>query len=78
MSSSRHPAPISFDPSQYFDGNDGQWSSFVVRAGTPEQTFHVFPATVLQETFVPMVGACKEDALVCETVSSFPTYKASC
>ena len=64
MSSSRRPAPISFPASQYFEGNDGQWSSFVVRVGTPEENFRVFPGTVLGETFVPMAGACKEGAPV--------------
>ncbi|KAF1842153.1 acid protease [Cucurbitaria berberidis CBS 394.84] len=60
--SSRKPAPISFAASQYFDGNDGKWSSFVVRAGTPGQSFRVLPSTVTSETFLPLAGACKEDA----------------
>ncbi|KAL6704358.1 hypothetical protein ACN47E_008314 [Coniothyrium glycines] len=56
------PAPLSFSPSQYFDGNDGRWSSFVVRAGTPEQSFRIFPSTVTSEVFLPMAGACKDGA----------------
>jgi hypothetical protein len=56
---SSKPAPISFAASQYFDGNDGQWSTFVVRAGTPEQSFRVLPSTVTSEVFLPLAGACK-------------------
>ncbi|KAF1935241.1 acid protease [Clathrospora elynae] len=58
------PAPISYAASQYFDGNDGKWSSFVVRAGTPEQSFRVLPSTVTTEIFLPMEGACKENATI--------------
>ncbi|KAH7380033.1 aspartic peptidase domain-containing protein [Pyrenochaeta sp. MPI-SDFR-AT-0127] len=60
--SSRIPSPISFAASQYFDGNDGKWSTFIVRAGTPEQSFRVLPSTVTSETFLPLAGACKEGA----------------
>ncbi|KAF2024468.1 acid protease [Setomelanomma holmii] len=59
-STSRTPTPFSFAASQYFEGPDGQWSSFVVRAGTPEQSFRVLPSTVASETCVPLAGACKD------------------
>jgi hypothetical protein len=59
------PAPISYAASQYFDGNDGKWSTFVIRAGTPEQSFRVLPSTVTSEIFLPLAGACKDD----ETIS---------
>ena len=64
LNSTRTPSPLSFAASQYFDGNDGKWSSFIVRAGTPEQTFRVLPSTVTSETLLPLAGACKEDAPV--------------
>lgn len=57
-SSTRTPAPFVFAASQYFEGPDGQWSSFMVRAGTPGQTFRVLPSTLTSETFLPMAGAC--------------------
>jgi hypothetical protein len=59
------PVPISYAASQYFDGNDGKWSSFVVRAGTPEQSFRVLPSTVTTEILLPLAGACKDN----ETIS---------
>ncbi|KAH8732441.1 aspartic peptidase domain-containing protein [Phaeosphaeriaceae sp. PMI808] len=59
-STPRKPAAFSFPASQYFEGSDGKWSTFVVRVGTPEQSFRVFPSTVTSETFVPLPGGCKE------------------
>ena len=52
------PAPFSYAPSQYFDGNDGQWSTFIVRIGTPPQDFRVLPSTAGQETWVPNPEGC--------------------
>lgn len=52
------PAPYVFPPSQEWFGNDGSWSTFVIRVGTPEQEFHILPATNTQETWVPLPQAC--------------------
>lgn len=52
------PAPFSFAPSQLWDGNDGRWSSFIVRVGTPAQDFRVFPSTAGQETIIPLAQGC--------------------
>lgn len=37
--------PISFAPSQYFDGNDGPWSSFALQIGSDLQVVHLLPST---------------------------------
>ncbi|THY13632.1 acid protease [Aureobasidium pullulans] len=55
------PSPFSFAPSQYWDGNDGSWSSFMVRVGTTPQDFRVFPSTFGQETLIPVPEGCTED-----------------
>lgn len=52
------PKPFSFAPSQAFEGNDGSWSTFVIRVGTPEQVFHVLISTAGQETWVPVPEGC--------------------
>lgn len=52
------PSPYSFPPSQFFEGNDGDWSTFILRVGTPAQSFRVLPATNGQETWVPLIQAC--------------------
>ncbi|KAK4996334.1 hypothetical protein LTR66_004035 [Elasticomyces elasticus] len=41
----KRAGPISLPPSQYFDGDDGWWSSFQIQVGTPPQTVRLFPGT---------------------------------
>lgn len=50
--------PFQYAPSQYWTGNDGTWSSFIVRIGTPAQDFQVFPSTAGQETIIPLPEGC--------------------
>ncbi|OCK83868.1 acid protease [Lepidopterella palustris CBS 459.81] len=52
------PAPFVFSPSQAWDGNDGSWSTFIIRVGTPEQDFRVLISTAGQETWVPVPEGC--------------------
>ena len=51
-------APWSWQPSTYWDGNDGSWNSFLVQVGTPPQDFRVFPSTAGQETWVLNPEGC--------------------
>ncbi|KAL1605460.1 hypothetical protein SLS60_005010 [Paraconiothyrium brasiliense] len=53
--------PIVYSPSQEFIGNDGQWSSFVIRVGTPAQDFRVLPSSGSSEIYVPIVDGCQRD-----------------
>ncbi|KAG0645885.1 hypothetical protein D0Z07_7797 [Hyphodiscus hymeniophilus] len=46
------PGAIVVDPSQFWDGNDGPWSSFPIRVGTPEQDVRLFPSTAATSTWV--------------------------
>ncbi|KAI9659023.1 MAG: hypothetical protein M1821_001983 [Bathelium mastoideum] len=55
------PAPFSFAPAQTWDGNDGLWSTFIVRIGTPPQDFRVLPSTAGQETWVPDSEGCTKN-----------------
>ncbi|KAJ5768199.1 hypothetical protein N7533_000782 [Penicillium manginii] len=50
--SARSSSPIVVSPSQYFDGNDGPWSSFFLRVGTPEQYVRVLVSTASPESMV--------------------------
>jgi hypothetical protein len=52
------PKPFTFAPSQAFEGNDGSWSTFVIRVGAPDQDFHVLISTAGQETWVPISEGC--------------------
>nr|POF17455.1 hypothetical protein CFP56_12869 [Quercus suber] len=52
------PAPVSWLPSTFWDGNDGLWNSFILSAGSPAQSFRVFPSTAGQETWLPGPAGC--------------------
>ncbi|KAK0668400.1 aspartic peptidase domain-containing protein [Cercophora samala] len=57
------PSPLVIPGSQYFEGNDGPWSTFDVRVGTPEQFIRVLPSTASPHTLVPLTGlACSREA----------------
>ncbi|KAK7178893.1 eukaryotic aspartyl protease [Paraphaeosphaeria sporulosa] len=53
------PQPLVFSPSGSWDGNNGNWSTVVVRIGTPEQDFRVLPAPITGEILVPDSEACQ-------------------
>ncbi|KAH6710736.1 aspartic peptidase domain-containing protein [Leptodontidium sp. MPI-SDFR-AT-0119] len=52
------PTPFNFSPSGVFEGNDGSWSTFIIRVGTPAQTFRILISTTGQETWIPLVDGC--------------------
>ena len=45
-------------PSGNWDGNDGAWSTFMIRVGTPPQLFRVLPSTSGTETWIPTSNNC--------------------
>ncbi|KAL6711610.1 hypothetical protein ACN47E_004544 [Coniothyrium glycines] len=51
--------PFAFSPSQRWDGNSGNWSSFLVRIGQPEQDFRVLPSSATGAVFVPDFTGCQ-------------------
>jgi len=53
--------PILVPASQSWDGNDGKWSSFVLRVGTPAQYFRVFPSPATREIIIPSANGCTAD-----------------
>ncbi|KAF9690742.1 hypothetical protein EKO04_011314 [Ascochyta lentis] len=53
------PSPLVFSPSQHWQGHDGNWSSFVVRVGTPEQNFRVLPSPATGEVILPDFRGCQ-------------------
>jgi hypothetical protein len=60
LSGTSTPSPISYSPSQEFIGNDGHWSAFVLRVGTPAQNFRVLPAFRTGEAYIPIADGCLE------------------
>lgn len=49
---------FSLAPTGNWDGNDGAWSTFMIRVGTPAQLFRVLPATNGMETWIPIPDQC--------------------
>lgn len=52
------PAPVSVDTSQRWEGNDGPWSTFTFRVGTPSQDVRVLIGMAGQETWVVAPAGC--------------------
>ncbi|KAF4554966.1 Eukaryotic aspartyl protease-like protein 1 [Elsinoe fawcettii] len=50
--------PISFAPSQYWEGNDGLWSTFPLQVGTPPQVVRVIPSTAGYNNWVIAPRGC--------------------
>ena len=55
----QEPRPLIFAPSQLWHGNDGSWSSFILRVGTPEQNFRVLPSSATGELIIPHAVGCQ-------------------
>jgi hypothetical protein len=52
------PSPFSWSPDNGWEGNDGTWSTFIIRVGTPDQDFRVMISTAGQEVWVPVPQGC--------------------
>jgi hypothetical protein len=59
------PAPISFAPSENFEGIDGSWNTFAIRAGNPAQVSRVLVSTTSQQTWVVDARGCQPNDNVC-------------
>lgn len=59
------PQAFSFTPSQNWDGNDGAWSTFVIRVGTPSQYFRVLPSLSSPLTYLPLPLNCSRGVSNC-------------
>ncbi|KAB2568979.1 putative peptidase aspartic protein [Lasiodiplodia theobromae] len=55
------PEPISLQPTQFWDGNDGPWSTFAFTIGTPAQSLHLLPATGQSALWPVLPEGCLND-----------------
>lgn len=53
------PSPFSVQPSGQLLGNDGNWSTFDLRAGNNSQNFKVVVSTSSQEIWLPIPEGCE-------------------
>ncbi|KAI4248263.1 MAG: hypothetical protein L6R42_009341 [Xanthoria sp. 1 TBL-2021] len=65
MFDAKLPSPISWAPSQWWEGDDGEWSTFDLRVGTPEQTVRVLPSTAGSATWLVTPGGCDPPSSTC-------------
>ncbi|KXT03961.1 hypothetical protein AC578_9294 [Pseudocercospora eumusae] len=58
--STTYPAALSLGPSQYWDGNDGPWTSFPLQLGNANnpQNIRVFASTAIGTTLSISAGGC--------------------
>ncbi|GAB1314533.1 hypothetical protein MFIFM68171_04743 [Madurella fahalii] len=57
------PGPLVIPASQYFEGNDGPWSTFDIRVGTPEQYIRVLVSTASPHSLVPLAERACSDSV---------------
>ena len=67
---------FSIPPSQVWDGNDGAWSTFVIRVGNPPQYYRVLPATSSDETWVPAPDDCDKGMAWCGNARGVEPFNA--
>ncbi|KAL1639581.1 hypothetical protein SLS58_007781 [Diplodia intermedia] len=58
MHTASDATPYVFPASQGYQGNDGSWSTFIVRVGQPAQDFNVLPSTNGVNVVVPLIEGC--------------------
>lgn len=68
MAFSSAPEPYVFPPSQEFRGNDGLWSTFIVRIGSPAQEFRILPYTNSDNIIIPLADGCVGEDVVSGTL----------
>ncbi|KAF7880036.1 uncharacterized protein EAF02_007673 [Botrytis sinoallii] len=57
------PSPLVIPASQYFDGDDGEWSSLALRVGSPAQDVRVLVSTNSPQTLVVLPIGCTSAAI---------------
>ncbi|CAG8951638.1 hypothetical protein HYFRA_00005438 [Hymenoscyphus fraxineus] len=54
----KKPDPLLVEPSQTFEGNDGPWSTFNARVGSPPQPVRLLVSTASAQTMVVLSQSC--------------------
>jgi len=63
VTASTTPAPIVISPSQYWEGNDGLWSTFTLQIGTPAQDGRVLISTAGNQAWAILPQGCANSYL---------------
>ncbi|EPE32901.1 Acid protease [Glarea lozoyensis ATCC 20868] len=72
-------AYVVVSPSQYFEGNDGLWSTFAMRVGNPPQNVRFLPGTTSTSALVVLPEGCLGASTECESTRGgiFKTNQSS-
>ncbi|KAF2011413.1 acid protease [Aaosphaeria arxii CBS 175.79] len=62
VTNSTPPDPIVASVSQYWEGNDGTWSTFAIQVGKQPQNIRVLPSTASSSSWVVYDQGCPADA----------------
>lgn len=68
---------FSLTPSGNWDGNDGAWSTFMIRVGTPAQIFRVLPSTSGKETWIPIPDNCNAGMSWCGNARGVESFNGA-
>lgn len=74
------PAPIVVSSSQEWGGIDGNWSTFKIRVGTPEQDFQVLPSFFTSTAMIPVSDGCDnviDGTSSCNVASRSPGFQVN-
>ena len=64
-------------PTGDWDGNDGGWSTFAIRVGTPAQYFRVLPSTSGTDTWIPLADQCALNPAGCGVARGVEPFNAA-
>ena len=71
------PQAFSLPPTGNWDGNDGGWSTFAIRVGTPPQIFRVLPSTSDSQTYIPLPDDCALNGARCGSARGVEPFNAA-
>ena len=74
--SSNTPA-FSLAPTGNWDGNDGGWSTFAIRVGTPPQVFRILPSTGGNDIYIPLPDNCTLNPALCGSARGVEPFNAA-
>lgn len=68
---------FSLAPTGNWDGNDGGWSTFAIRVGTPPQVFRVLPSTGGSNIYIPLADNCTLNSALCGSARGVEPFNAA-
>ena len=77
VTTTNYTQAYSVAPTGNWDGNDGGWSTFAIRVGTPSQFFRVLPSTSGADTWIPLADHCSTNPAGCGAARGVEPFNAA-